>query len=90
MVATATITSKGQMTIPRAVRDLLQLEPGDRVELVPLPDGGVRMRRKSRSLDDFVGMLSERAGDRPVDRAVIDATVEEAMEEEDRRVRGSS
>jgi AbrB family looped-hinge helix DNA binding protein len=33
----ATMTSKGQLTIPKEVRTLLDLKPGDKVEL--LPDG---------------------------------------------------
>jgi len=35
------ITSKGQATIPKAVRDLLQLKPGDRVKFFIHPDGSV-------------------------------------------------
>ncbi|MEX0815001.1 MAG: AbrB/MazE/SpoVT family DNA-binding domain-containing protein [Dongiaceae bacterium] len=40
---TATLTSKGQMTIPKVIRDELDLKPGDRVELNVLPDGRVLM-----------------------------------------------
>ena len=40
---TATLTSKGQMTIPKEIRDELDLKPGDRVELNVLPDGRVLM-----------------------------------------------
>ena len=40
---TATLTSKGQMTIPKEIRDKLELKPGDRVELNVLPDGRVLM-----------------------------------------------
>ncbi len=40
---TATLTSKGQMTIPKDIRDKLDLKPGDRVELSVLPDGRVLM-----------------------------------------------
>ena len=40
---TATLTSKGQMTIPKEIRDKLELKPGDRVELSVLPDGRVLM-----------------------------------------------
>jgi AbrB family looped-hinge helix DNA binding protein len=37
----STITSKGQATIPKAVRDHLQLKPGDRVKFFIRPDGSV-------------------------------------------------
>jgi AbrB family looped-hinge helix DNA binding protein len=33
-MATATITSKGQITIPAKLRSELRLEPGDRIEFV--------------------------------------------------------
>lgn len=32
---TATLTSKSQITVPKAVREALGLEPGDRVQFVP-------------------------------------------------------
>jgi len=34
-------TSKGQATIPKAIRDHLRLRPGDRVRFFVRPDGGV-------------------------------------------------
>jgi antitoxin PrlF len=38
-MSAATITSKGQITLPKAVRDQLDLGPGDRVDFVMAPDG---------------------------------------------------
>jgi antitoxin PrlF len=35
------LTSKGQATIPKAIRDHLQLKPGDRVKFFVHPDGTV-------------------------------------------------
>jgi antitoxin PrlF len=35
------LTSKGQATIPKAIRDHLQLKPGDRVKFLVHPDGTV-------------------------------------------------
>jgi AbrB family looped-hinge helix DNA binding protein len=35
------ITSKGQATIPRAIREHLRLKPGDRVKFFVHPDGSV-------------------------------------------------
>ena len=37
----ATITVKGQATIPKAIRDHLRLKPGDRVKFFVHPDGSV-------------------------------------------------
>ena len=38
-MATATLTSKGQTTIPREVREFLKLKPGDKMEFKLSPDG---------------------------------------------------
>ena len=38
-MAVSTITSKGQTTIPKSVRERLHLKPGDRVEFVARDDG---------------------------------------------------
>ena len=37
----ATLTSKGQTTIPKAVRDYLRLRPGDRMEFILEGNGRV-------------------------------------------------
>lgn len=38
---TTTVTAKGQVTIPKAVRDLLGIVPGSRVDFVKAADGSV-------------------------------------------------
>ncbi len=40
-----TVTSKGQVTIPKPVRDRLGIEPGDGVEFELTPDGRIVMTR---------------------------------------------
>jgi AbrB family looped-hinge helix DNA binding protein len=39
------LTVKGQVTIPKPVRDRLGLKPGDEVAFEPGPDGGVMIRK---------------------------------------------
>jgi antitoxin PrlF len=41
----ATLTSKAQITLPRGIRELLQLEPGDKVDFTPQPDGRVTVAK---------------------------------------------
>jgi len=41
----ATVTSKGQVTIPKSVRDLLGIAPGTRVEFKRASDGSVVLTR---------------------------------------------
>ena len=41
---TSTMTSKGQVTVPKRLRDYLGLEPGDEVEFELRPEGDVVVR----------------------------------------------
>lgn len=52
------ITTRGQTTIPRAVREALALAPGDRVRYLIL-DGEVRII-KMGSIDRLFGVLSHK------------------------------
>lgn len=45
MTVTAKVTSKGQTTIPKAVRDALNIAPGDHLVWTVEPDGSVVVRR---------------------------------------------
>jgi AbrB family looped-hinge helix DNA binding protein len=54
---TATMTSKGQVTIPKAVRDALGLTMGSVIDFVP-DDGGFRLTTRSRSAHDLFGMFA--------------------------------
>ena len=56
-MATATLTSKGQITIPKEIRDQLNLKPGDRIAFVTDKDGQVVLKPKNGDLSRLVGML---------------------------------
>ena len=73
-VPTATLTSKGQITIPKAVRDLLGVDAGDRLSFVVQEDGSVVVRPIASDVRDLAGLL-HRSGRRArsvqgMDRAV--------------------
>ena len=56
-MATSTITSKGQTTIPKHVRDQLHLKSGDRVEFVVRDDGTALMVPATVPVASLRGML---------------------------------
>ena len=53
----ATITSKGQVTLPKPIRDRLHLEPGDRIEFLLDDDGRLRVEPVTASVTQLKGML---------------------------------
>ena len=62
----ATITSKGQVTIPADIRKALGLSAGERVVFTRLDDGTTVMRAKTRSILELKGMLKPARGKRKV------------------------
>ncbi len=57
-MATATITSKGQTTIPGEIRRYLKLKPGDRVEFVVEADGRVVLVPATVDVKELKGLLA--------------------------------
>jgi AbrB family looped-hinge helix DNA binding protein len=57
----ATLTSKGQVTIPAEIRKALGLTAGERIVFTQLDDGTTVMRAKTRSIVDLKGILKSRA-----------------------------
>ena len=61
---TSTISSKGQITVPKAVRDKLGLRPGARVEFELTADGALLRkghRGGVRAVDRVLGVLKRKA-----------------------------
>jgi AbrB family looped-hinge helix DNA binding protein len=65
MSTAATLTSKGQTTIPKEIRDGLGMKPGDRISFTLMPDGTVIMRVKRKSVMELAGVLHKK-GRKPV------------------------
>jgi AbrB family looped-hinge helix DNA binding protein len=66
-MATSTLTSKGQITLPRAVRDQLGLAQGDRVEFTVESGGRVLLRPATeRKGPRVVGLLNHLQRRRPL------------------------
>ncbi|MBW8321723.1 MAG: AbrB/MazE/SpoVT family DNA-binding domain-containing protein [Rhizobium sp.] len=75
-----TVTSKGQMTIPKHVRDELNVKPGDKCyawvrngEMVVIP--------RNKSLSELAGFMGKPPGGGEATLEQIDAAIEDAAVE---------
>ncbi len=58
-----TVTAKGQVTLRRELLRHLGVQPGQRIELVPLPGGRIEVRaaQPPGSIEAFIGRLAGRS-----------------------------
>ena len=75
----ATVTSKGQVTIPKEVRDALRLGTGDRVAFIVRGDGVVELRPETVDLRELYGLLKH--GGKPVPVEEMNQGIGEAVVE---------
>ena len=70
MTIAATLTSKGQTTIPKEIRDGLGIKTGDQLTFTIMPDRSVVMRLKSGSIMALGGTLARKGQRRVATRAL--------------------
>ena len=63
-MTTATVTTKGQITVPLQIRESIGAAPGTRLVWHVMPDGGLIVRAKTRSILDLAGSLKPPKGKR--------------------------
>jgi len=73
-MAISTITSKGQVTIPKKIREQLNLKKGDQIDFKLLPDGDIRITPQKRSYNELYGIL-QRENQKPVSLHEMDEGV---------------
>jgi antitoxin PrlF len=86
MGAFTTMTSKGQLTIPKDVRDQLGLTTGTRF-FVTVRNGEVIAMPKNKKLSDLAGILGRPPNGKSLTIEEIDGAIMEAVTEDDRRIK---
>ena len=61
-MVTATMTSKGQITIPKSVRDSLHLRTGDRVAFILHNGSEAMLKPMTKSVEEVYGKLHAPGG----------------------------
>jgi AbrB family looped-hinge helix DNA binding protein len=73
-VAGATLTSKGQITIPVQVRAALGVDAGDRIEFIEIEKGQFAIIAATRSVRELNGLF-HRKGRKPVSIEEMNAAI---------------
>jgi len=73
---TATVTSKGQITIPIKVRKALGLKPGVRIDFYETENGEYVLRAKTGSIKELEGCLAHLGSAVELDRATMSEAVQ--------------
>ena len=76
-MATGTISSKGQITIPKQIREFLKVEPSDKIVFTPLEEGKVLITYKQSLASNLFGMLKHRRLEKPVTLEKMEETIRE-------------
>jgi antitoxin PrlF len=85
MGALTTLTSKGQLTIPKDVREALNLTPGTRF-YVTVRDGQVVAVPRNKKLADLAGFLGRPPNGARLNIEEIDEVIMDAVVEDDERI----
>lgn len=72
-MTTATVTTKGQLTLPKEVRTALGVGPGDKVEFVRMEDGNFAVMAATQSVKKLKGLIPKPR--KPVSLADMDAAI---------------
>ena len=72
-MSSAVLTSKGQTTVPKDVREHLGLRTGDRIEFVLSEDKTVLLRPATRAVTDLKGFLPKPS--KPVSVEAMNAAI---------------
>ncbi len=86
MGAFTTMTSKGQLTIPKEVRDQLGLSAGTRV-FVTVRDGQIVAYPKNRRAADLFGILGDPPAGKGASIKEMDEVIGDYLAEDDTRIR---
>ncbi len=60
IMSTAVITTKGQVTIPKNVRDTMHIQTGDRIEFVQIGDDKYEIIATSKDVKNLKGIVKSK------------------------------
>ena len=80
------VSSKGQMTLPVAIREQFHITTGTRVSVQAGLNGAIMLVPKTKTLNDVFGLLKRPEGVQPLQLDEIDTVIAEAVAADDQRI----
>jgi len=71
----SSMSSKGQVTIPKKIRELLALKTFDKIVFIPLENGKVLITSKQNPGSSLFGMLKHRKLEKPASPEEMDSII---------------
>jgi len=75
----ATLTSKGQVTVPKKIRDSLRLHTGDKIEFIITETKEALLRPVTKKVDDVFGKLHKPVR-KPISVEEMDSVIRQKMQ----------
>jgi antitoxin PrlF len=72
---TSTISSKGQVTIPKEIREFLKVGTSEKIIFIPLEEGKVLLTNRKNPAAALFGMLNHRRPVKPVSIKEMDSAI---------------
>lgn len=72
---TGTLSSKGQITIPKKIREILNVHTSEKLVFIPLEEGKVLITTEQKSAECIFGSLKHRKKIKPVSFEQMDEAI---------------
>lgn len=77
---TGTLSSKGQVTIPKKIREILHVKTSDKIVFIPLEDGNVLITSKENPASELFGLLRHRKTAKTVSLKEMESVIQKRRE----------
>ena len=74
---TGTLSSKGQITIPKKIREFLNIKTSDKLTFLPIGEGKVLITTQPNSAHAIFGLLKHRKKKQPVSLEQMEAIIKQ-------------
>ena len=72
---TGTLSSKGQITIPKKIRDFLNVETSEKLIFEPIDEGMVLITKEQKTATSIFGILKHRKKNQAVSQEQMDEAI---------------